>query len=182
MSFSSVATGVIGTVAPLLGTALGGPLGGMAGGLLAKWLGKKDPNSGTIIPATIKEIEAALAGGSPETMVALKQAENELTEHMKALEISEEQLTYADTDSARKREIAVKDYTPAILAYALTVGFFTLIGALLKIDVPADNKAIIYSLVGTLGSSWGLAIGYYFGSSRSSSQKTDALVTAIGKK
>lgn len=181
MSFGSAASAVISTVAPMLGTALGGPLGGLAGGLLAKWLGKKQPD-GTVMPAAIKEIEAALTGGSPETMVALKQAENELQEHMAQLGVTEEQLAYADTDSARKREETVKDHTPSILAYALTIGVIGLVYCLFELNIPADNKAVMFSVSGAVVSTWTLAMGYYFGSSASSKGKTDALASLAASK
>lgn len=174
--FSDAAKNIIGTVAPILGTALGGPLGALAGGLIAKALGKDGA------PATPQDIEKALGVQDPATLLALKQAENDLIKHMADLGVQEQQLAYADTDSARKREETVKDFTPSILAYSITVGFFVLIYWLMHIDVPADNKAIVYSLVGSLGSTWGLAMGYYFGSSRSSSQKTQGLLDAINKK
>lgn len=179
-NFSDAAKQVLTTYAPTLGLALGGPLGGLAGGLLAKVFGSKDAQGKDIL-ADPKAIEKALLGQDPATFLALKQAENELLEHMRQFDITEEQLAYADTDSARKREETVRDHTPAILAYALTIGFFGLIGALLRVHVPTENQAIVYALVGTLGSSWGLAIGYYFGSSKSSNAKTEGLISAIKK-
>lgn len=181
MSFGSVASSVISTVAPMLGTALGGPLGGLAGNLLAKAFGAKQTD-GSVIPAAVKDIEAALTGGSPETMLALKQAENELQEHMAQLGVTEDQLAYADTDSARKREETVKDHTPSILAYALTVGVIALVFCLFKLDIPAENKAVMFSVSGAVVSTWTLAMGYYFGSSVSSKGKTDALASLAAAK
>lgn len=181
--FGDAASSVISTVAPLLGTALGGPLGGLAGGLIAKALGKKDATSGVITPATTKDIESALLGGDPATMLALKQAETELQEHMKALDIQEEQLAYQDVDSARKREEVVKDRTPSILAYTLTFGVIALVFCLFKLEIPPDNKAVMFSVAGAVVSTWGMAMGYFFGSSMASAQKTNGLIQAIqGKK
>lgn len=180
-TFSSTASSIISTVAPLLGTALGGPLGGLAGGLLAKALGKKDP-SGGVIPAAAQDIEAALKIGSPETMLALKQCEADLQKHMADLGIQEEQLAYQDTDSARKREETVKDYTPSVLAYLLTAGVIAIVFCLFKLDIPAENKAVMFSVAGTVVGTWGMSMGYYFGSSASSLQKTNGLIAAIGKK
>jgi hypothetical protein len=181
-SFSDAASAVISTVAPLLGTALGGPLGGLAGGLLAKALGKKDPATGVVVPAAVKDIEAALTGGSPETLIALKQCEADLQKHMADLNVQEDQLAYADTDSARKREEAVKDRTPSVLAYAVTVGFFGVLGFLLWNGKPAVGGDVMLVMVGSLGTAWTGIIAYYFGSSASSKQKTDGLISAIAKK
>jgi len=168
--------GIISTVAPLLGTALGGPLGGLAGGFIAKALGGKDS------PATPAQVEKMLGVQDPATMLALKQADQDFEKHIADLGVTEDQLAYTDTDSARKREIAVHDYTPSILAYALTAGVIALVFCLFKLDIPADNKAVMFSVAGAVVSTWTLAMGYYFGSSSSSSQKTAGLLAAIGKK
>lgn len=176
MSFSDSAKQVIGTIAPILGTALGGPLGALAGGLLAKALGK----DGT--PATSAEIEKALAAQDPATMLALKQVEADLQKHMADLGVQEDQLAYADVDSARKREAAVKDNTPEMLIYLLTAGFFGLIGALLYVNIPEANKPVLYALVGTLGTAWTMGIGYFYGTSKGSGAKTDGILDALAKK
>lgn len=181
-SFGDAAASVISTVAPLLGTALGGPLGGLAGGLLAKALGKKDPTTGAITPATTKEIENALLGGDPATMLAVKQCEADLQKHMADLGIQEEQLAYQDVDSARKREETVRDRTPSILAYTLTAGVILLIFCLFKLEIPPENKAVMFSVAGAVVSTWGMAMGYFFGSSMASAQKTNGLIQAIQSK
>lgn len=180
--FGDAASSVISTVAPLLGTALGGPLGGLAGGLLAKAFGKKDTTTGDVVPATVKDIESALRGGDPATMLALQQCEEDFKKHMADLGIQEEQLAYQDVDSARKREEMVKDRTPSILAYLLTAGVIALVTCLFKIDIPAENKAVMFSVAGSVVSTWTLAMGYYFGSSMASAQKTNGLIQAIQSK
>jgi hypothetical protein len=180
-SFSDTAKSVISTVAPLLGTALGGPLGGLAGGLLAKAFGKTDAN-GVTTTATTKEIENAILGGDPQTLLALKQCEDELQKHMADLGVQEEQLAYADVDSARKREAAVKDGTPSILAYMLTFGFFGVLGYLLVQGKPAIGGDALLVMLGALGSGFTQILGYYFGSSSSSQQKTDGILSAIKAK
>lgn len=181
MSFGSVASSVISTVAPLLGTALGGPLGGLAGNLLAKAFGAKQPD-GSVVPAAIKDIEAALTGGSPETMLALKQAENELQEHMVQLGVTEDQLAYQDIDSARKREEDVKDRTPSILAYLMTVGFFGVTAFMLFNGKPQTGGDALLVMLGALGGGFAQVLSYYFGSSSSSKGKTDALASLAASK
>ncbi len=175
-TFSDGAKSVIASVAPLLGTALGGPFGALAGGFIAKALGGKDT------PASPADIEKALGIQDPATMIALKKADDDFKTHMADVGLTEDQLVYQDTEGARQREIAVKDSTPAILAYLLTAGVIALVFCLFKLDIPADNKAVMFSVAGAVVSTWTLAMGYYFGSSRQSGQKTDALVTALGKK
>jgi hypothetical protein len=165
MNFGQTAKSVLATVAPLIGTALGGPFGGLAGSLLSKALGTTDP----------KAMEAAITSTDPDILLKLKQADNDFQEHMKQLGIDEEKLAYDDTANARNREIQVKDSTPRILAYGTTIGFFGALLGLNLMPIPAENRATIYSMVGSLGTVWILIMGYYFGSSRGSEDKSKAL-------
>lgn len=164
-SFGDKAKQVIGTVAPMLGTVLGGPLGGLAGAALAKALGTSDP----------KAQEAEIVSGDPQVLMKLKEAENELQEHMRQLDIDEEKLRFDDTANARAREIAVKDNTPKILSYLTTAGFFGALAASMAFEIPAASKAIVFTMIGSLGTVWINQQGYYFGSSAGSAAKTDAL-------
>lgn len=165
MSFGSTAKSVLATVAPLLGTALGGPFGGLAGSMLAKALGTSDP----------KAMEAAITSTDPDILLKLKQADTDFQERMKALDISEEKLSFDDTANARQREIAVKDKTPEILAYLITVGFFGILSYLLVEGKPAQGGDVMLVLVGSLGTAWTGIVAYYFGSSAGSAAKTDAI-------
>ena len=162
--------------APIVGAALGGPLGGAAGALLASALVVKD--------ADPKSIEQAIKDGTltGEQIVALKQAEDQFALQMKQLDIDSvakmEGLSIQDRDSARKREMAVKDKIPAILAIGVTIGFFGLLAYMLKFDVPPANKDILNIMLGSLGTAWVSIIAYYFGSSSGSDKKTDLLYTS----
>lgn len=161
MSFGATAKQVLATVAPLLGTALGGPFGGLAGTLLAKALGTTDP----------KAMDAAITSTDPDTLLKLKQADNDFQAQMKALDISEEKLSFDDTASARTREEAVKDSTPHILAYGITVGFFGILSYLLWAGKPPGGDVMLVML-GSLGTAWTGIVAYYFGSSAGSADKS----------
>ena len=160
-------------LAPMLGTALGGPLGGAAGALLGEALGTKD--------ATPESIQAAIKTGSlnGDQILALKKAEEDFSIQMAKMGFDSAEalaeLEFKDRDSARNREIQVKDYTPAIGFYLITAGFFGLLAALLKWNVPEANKAVIYTMVGSLGTAWVACVGYYYGSSAGSKNK-DTLI------
>ena len=65
------------TVAPWIGTAIGGPLGGMALSAAASALGVSDK--------TAEGLKAALAGTTPEQMLALKKADQDFALQMQAL-------------------------------------------------------------------------------------------------
>jgi len=159
--------------APIVGAALGGPLGGAAGSLLASALGVKD--------ADPKSIEQAIKSGAltGEQILALKQAEDNFALQMKQLDINSvedmEKLAIQDRASAREREMAVKDWTPRILAYGVTLGFFGLLSFLLRHDLPPGSKDVINIMLGSLGTAWISIVTYYFGSSAGSDKKTDLM-------
>lgn len=162
MNFGQTAKSVLATVAPLLGTAIGGPFGGLAGSLLSKALGTTDP----------KAMEAAITSTDPDILVKLKQADTDFQTQMKALQISEEKLTFDDIANARNRETQVKDSTPMILAIGITVGFFGVLGYMLAVGKPKEGGDALLVMLGSLGTAWAGVVTYYFGSSAGSAQKT----------
>ena len=109
-------------------------------------------------------------------LLALKQAEADLQKHMADLGVQEDQLAYADRDSARKREETVKDWTPAMLAW-LVVGLTVAgEGLMMFYGTPKTVDPIVLGRVlGTWDSALMLVLGYYFGSSAGSAAKTDAI-------
>ena len=156
-------------IAPTLGAALGGPLGGAAGSLVAKALGTSE--------TTPEAIQKALSGAtlSPDALAALQVAEQEFKIKMSELGYQSEKdleaLAVDDRKSARDRQVQMKDQMPAILAVALTVGFFGLLSYLLKWAPPAENKDILNILLGSLGTAWIGAMQFFFGTTSGSRAK-----------
>jgi len=168
MSFGSKAKQVIATVAPMLGTVLGGPLGGLAGSALAEALGTSDP----------KAQEQAIIAANPDTLLKLKQAEDDLKTKLRQMDIDEEKLHLDDTANARAREIALKDWTPRIIAYGVIILTIAMEGSLLLFGQPKTVDGVILGRVlGTFDSALMLVLSYYYGSSAGSASKTDALNT-----
>lgn len=172
---------VVGAVAPVLGAALGGPLGGAAVGVIANALGLNEQ--------TEEAIKNALSGTTPEQLLSLKNADNDFRVKMEELGLQREQLSFGhakeqlqiaavDRDSARKREMTVGDKTTRNLAYAITVGFFGVLGSLMGFDIDASSKDVLLIMLGTLGTAWTGVIAYYFGSTAGSKQKTELLAKA----
>lgn len=62
-----------------------------------------------------------------------------------------------------------------ILAAVVTVGFFVLIGMLMFRSVSETGPILL--LFGALAQSYGTVVGYFFGSSKSSADKTALLTT-----
>jgi hypothetical protein len=172
MNLGQKAKQILGTLAPMLGTAIGGPFGSLAGLALAKALGTP--------PDDAKATEAALLTASPDTLLKVKQAEQDFTVKMRELGISEEKLVFDDIANARGREIALKDQTPAILAYVITVGFFGTLGFMLWFGKPAVGGDALLVMLGSLGTAWAGVVAYYFGSSSGSARK-DATISDIAK-
>lgn len=89
--------------------------------------------------------------------------------------VKAEEIAAADRNSARQREMTVKDWTPAILAYGITAGFFSILGFMLVKQIPDTGHDALLIMLGALGGAWGAVVSYYFGSSAGSAQKTDLL-------
>jgi len=172
MSFGEKAIQVLKTIAPTLATAAGGPLAGYAVSAITAALGTP--------PGDQKAMDAALVAASPETLTALRKADQDFAVRMKELDISEEQLAYADTANARQREVALHDFTPAVLAYGITAGFFGTLIFMLINGKPATGGDALLVMLGSLGTAWAGVVAYYFGSSTGSARK-DATISQIAK-
>lgn len=173
--------GILGTIGktalPALAAATvpGSPLLGIAAKFIGDKLGAKiEPN-----PEAIDKALNDAHAQDPEVLLKLKEVDVAFQEYMTKLGFDNaakiEELCNSDRASARAREIAVKDNTPKILAYAVTVGFFAMIGCLFYFPIPTNSQPVIFSLVGVLGTAWIAIITYYFGSSSQSAGKTQMI-------
>jgi hypothetical protein len=165
---------IVSRTAPLLGAALGGPLGGIAVAKIADALGLSDK--------TEAAITEALAGTTPEQLLALKNADQTFSVRMQELVFADAKdsasIAAGDRDSARKRESEVKDNTPRNLAYIVTAGYFSIVALLILGKIPVENKDMLFIMLGTLGTAWVGVMAYYFGTTANSKHKTDLLARA----
>lgn len=164
--------GALGNLAPMLATALGGPLAGGAVAAITRALGLGED-------ASDAEIATKLATASPDTLLQLKKAEQEFAARMAELgfksEADLERIAADDRASARHREIERQDWTPRVLAYLVTAGFFTMLAVMVFAEIPERSKDPIYILLGTLGGTFGSIIAYYFGSTAGGQKKSELL-------
>lgn len=166
-------------IAPFLSTALsfGGPVGAIAGKALSTALGTKSD-------ANPDDLAAAIAGATPEQIAAIQKAEQDFQVQMKQLDIQSvddlEKIAADDRANARNREIQVKDYTPEVGFYLMLAVFVGIVYALFKYPVPPENKAVIYSLVGSFMTMLIAAATYFYGTTRSSANK-DKVLADIAK-
>ena len=161
---------VIAAVAPTLATTLAGPLAGTAVTELSKILfGVTDAPEGKIAEAVLE--------ASPETLLAIKQADQQFATEMAKLELNLQKVAADDRADARTMRIASNDMTPTILAVVVTVGFFSLLGSLFVWVPPAEAETVLQIMLGALGASYLGVINFYFGSSAGSKQKSEMFAT-----
>jgi len=163
------------TVAPSIASAVGGPLAGMATRAISEaLLGKSD--------GTEQELENAVASATPEQLLALKKAEQEFAVKMRELDIDLERISNEDRDSARNREVSLRDWTPRVLAGLITVGYFGVLFWMLRFGLPnTGSSEALLVMLGALGTAWGGVVAYYFGSSAGSKEKTEAMNRMVRK-
>jgi uncharacterized membrane protein (DUF485 family) len=167
MDLVDTAKSILRTVAPAIGTAIAGPFGGMAAKAVSELLlGKPD--------GTPEELSQAIQNATPEQLVELKKIDAEFKVSMKKLDIDINRISYEDRNSARQREVALRDNVPALLAIVTLVSFFAYIGMVTFLPTsPVADKTFISVAVGWLGGTASTVIAYYFGDSASASKMLD---------
>ncbi len=155
-------------IAPKVAAGLGGPIAGLAMNTLKGALGMPD--------ATEAEIEKRIAEGSPETFLALRKAAQDFDLKMREFDIQEDQLEYADVADARARQLATKDWTPAVLTATAIIFFGFLSYSILgELDIVAANEKFIWYLLGCASAWVTQGFNFHLGSSKGSQRKTDLL-------
>ena len=147
--------GILGAVAPTIGTALGGPMGGMAAKMVAEALGvDNDP----------KKIEKAIQAATPEQLAELKKIDADFDVKMKELDVDLFALETADI----QRGMFSKDWTARIIGITVVGGFMGYI-FLVTLQPPEQNsEALINLVLGYLGGLASAIISFYFGASNTS--------------
>jgi len=169
---------IVSAVAPILGSAIGGPVGGLAARALSQAvLGKPD--------ASEKELATAIEGASPETLLKLKQADQDFKLRMEELDIDLERIHQQDRSSAREREARTGDsWTPRVLASVVLAGFMGTVFMVLAgfVDGLMDPMAasLIGTLIGYVSAKADQVVSYYFGSSAGSKAKDAAMAGMAG--
>lgn len=171
---------ILGKVAPWLVAAAGGPAGLATKALstLAEKLGASE--------ATVGAITQAVAGATPEQMLSLKQADQAFSLQMQALGFKQvvdlETLAAGDRADARKMQVTKPSPIPAVLSLLVTAGYFAiLIGMMVGWFKVSDSQALLIML-GSLGTAWGSVMAFWFGTTRSSSEKNLLLANSAPAK
>ncbi len=180
--------GLVGSIAPWIGTALGGPLAGSATEAVCNALGLDKSSSP-------EQLSQSLQGITPEQVVALRKADQDYQvrmqqaqfQHIEDLEKLNDthaeamaNVSLSDRESARGREEKTGDHwTPRLLAAIMVLGFLGCVGAVLSGSVAGLKDPSVAGLFGTLvgyvSSKTDLVYAYFFGSSAGSDAKTQLL-------
>ena len=182
MSWKDVGT-FIKKGAPLLGSVIAGPAGGAVGGLVSSLFGGETDDPEKLL---------SLMQSDPEALTKLKELEMKHRERLEELNIEaariqlqESQAYLGDRQSARLRESVIvqatgkKDVNLYILAWVVVGGFFLLTGLMMVIPEleSKSSNAMVNIMFGGLVSGFATVLGYFFGSSKSSAEKTQLLTS-----
>lgn len=158
---------IVGAIAPVLASALPGPLGGVAKKVLADFIGKPE--------ATEEEISKVLASANPEMLFKLKELDAKFKKDMAALGVDLERMSNEDRANARAMHVSLKDRTPPVLAWLITLGYVSLQTFLLFHGIPVVNHDLILRAMGLLDGALMMVLAFYFGSSASSHRKDETI-------
>ncbi len=147
--------------------------GGFAASLISDVLGCDDTPEG---------IETALVNITPEQTVGLRKAVMAHKERLIELAHLNEKMYLEDKGNARQRQVdseratGKRDINLYIIAWTVIIGFFGLVGFLIFFTIPPANLGPVNQLFGAIAAGFGMILSYFFGSSKSSSDKTAMMV------
>ena len=168
--FMDNAVGILEQVAPTLASMIGGPFAGMAVTGIEKALGLQPTGDQ-------QAAMQAVAGATPDQLLALKKADNDFAVQMKQLDVDVTKAQLADVASARQMQIATREWTPSIIAIVTFFGFFATLGWIAAGKMPAgtNGSEAFTLLLGSLGTILTQIVAYYFGSSAGSAKKDETI-------
>lgn len=156
--------GILGTVAPLLGTAAGGPLGGLVGTLIAEKLGVDSE------AAAMAQLET-----NPDALVKLKEVETAFRQRMAELDIDEQRIAAEDRSSARDLAKGTSLIPQVSLSVLFVLGYFVVLGMFFSstLEVPMSDAFMV--MLGVLTGGVPQIMAFWLGSSSGSAKKTDIM-------
>ena len=159
MNWSDVGKAVAG-VAPLLGGVVGGPVGAGVGSIIASVFGVDDsPES------VMKAIKS-----DPDAVIKLQEIQLTHKVKLEELALQTTQAELADKQNARKEN--KHSMMPAVLSGVLSVVIVAIIYLLFYTPVPEGSKDVLFVILGAVMKEWGGAMQYWFGTTRSSADKS----------
>lgn len=162
---------VIGKIAPVLGSAMGGPAIGGLVSIIANAFGVSDPDPQP--DQIMRAIEA-----DPDVAAKLLAIQDNNRVEIERIALQRDQAYLTDRQNARSRQVSSekvtgkRDINLYALAWLIVAGFFALTGMLCFVTLPNDSSGVIFMLFGSLSTAFGMVMQYFFGSSKSSADKT----------
>lgn len=160
--------------APVLGSVIGGPTGGAIGSAISMVAGAFGIEDEQPTPEQIYQAVQA----DPEASIKLRKIELDHKVELQKLALEADRMRIADIANARAREQAVvkatgkKDINLYLLAWVVVSGFFGLVALMIFRPLPENSSQVIFMLFGGLVSGFTAVLQYFFGSSKSSADKT----------
>ena len=159
----------------LTATGVGAPVGAAIGavGALSRAFGLGSASK----PEDILQAISA----DPEIRLKAMIADQDFKLKMREQDLEEIKAQLVDVQSARSRQVegekatGKRDANLYILAWTIILGFFILMGFLLKWPVPEDQNGVVFMLFGALATGFGQVLAYFFGSSKGSQDKTEIM-------
>lgn len=192
---------VIENLAPTIATAIGTPLLGGAVAALETAFGLT-PSPTASLSDRQSAVATAVTGATPEQLAAVRKADQDYAvamaqagfkdkETIAQLQITDEQVYVTDTEDARRANAA--NQRVFWLGIVILSTFATIMGvsmygayALLTGKLPITNAAVVGMVAGFVGTIIGYVsanaqqvTGFYFGSSKGSEAKSDAMASAF---
>lgn len=164
-------------IAPTLATALGGPLAGAAAKFAVDALGIDSKKTADPVKALEEKVNS-----DPSAFLELKKIDADFQKFLKEKDIQLESIAAQDRDSARKREIEVKDRIPALLALGIVGFFLAIVTYILVYGVQPEGKDVLLIMLGSLGTAVSQVLNYYFGTTTSSSKKNEIILSQAAAK
>lgn len=170
-NFGKKAMDILKGIAPLAASAVGGPFAGAAMSILAKTLGVDED-----------KVEDYILSASPDQLLELKKAELELDRWREEAGIRKEELAVQDRQSARQLAMEKGILAQVVLSVGYTVGYFSIMFVFVfgGADVAQEELGMINTLIGALGAAQLSILNFWFGSSKGSKDKSEALMKAVG--
>lgn len=151
--------------APQLAHALGGPLAGAALATIPRAIfGAPDIDEETL--------SETLAQASPDHLIALKKAEQDFQLALREASLELQRIDAGGRDSARRRQVNMKDWTPSALGALIILGFFVVLGFMVGRRLPEGAETEFSIMLGALATMTAAVVNYFFGSSTGSKKKT----------
>jgi hypothetical protein len=168
---------LVASVAPTLSAALLGPAAGIAVKALADGFLTDDEIQGKNTNQLEKKLAQHLETAGPEELAKLQELDHTFKLRMEELGVDVFKIEANDKKSARRENKHSR--MPAILSIGLTLAIAGIVVLLFYVQVPTGAKEVLFMLLGVVVKEWGNSMQYWFGTTRSSGEKTKLLKGSI---